>query len=118
MVTRSKFEGYFHSNASLKTEPELKEDLKALIPAFTDELVTDILTHYPKADYQDVFYRREAIMGDMFINCPTKWILAATVKKKKGAYKLLFQAGTELHGASAEYVFDPNVDRKLLLLFR
>lgn len=67
---------------------------------------------YPASDYPNAFYRRQSILGDMYIDCPTKWIMEASIKKKKGAWKVYFDAGSQLHGATAEYLFDPNYERK------
>ena len=38
--------------------------------------------------------------------------MEASIKKKKGAWKVYFDAGSQLHGATAEYLFDPNYERK------
>jgi hypothetical protein len=112
MVSRDKYEGYFFSNASLRNEVELVADLQILIPGATKDFLSKILNLYPQSDYQNVFYQRQSILGDMFINCPSKWIMDTAVQKHEGAWKLYFGAGSQLHGATAEFLFDPNYERK------
>jgi carboxylesterase type B len=127
MVTRDKFEGicvtesgrkvltsigYLYSNASLKTEDELARDIKKLFPTGSDDFVRQVLDSYSAKDYQTTFDRREAMIGDLYTNCPTAWLLKASAKKNKGTWKLQFNTGSQIQGASAEYVYDPGFERK------
>jgi carboxylesterase type B len=127
LVTRDKFEGmlelkakedmlmeigYLNSNASLKTESELAKDIKKLFPGGSDDFVGQVLDSYPAKDYQTTFDRREAMVGDLYTNCPTAWMLSATAKKNKGTWKLQFNTGSQIQGAGSEFVYDPGFERK------
>jgi hypothetical protein len=104
--------GYIFSNASIKSETELIDDLRNLIRGATDTFIQEILKRYPANEYDSTFYRRQTILGDMFVDCPTSWMMAANIKKKKGAWKLFFDTGSQLHGSTAEFLFDPNYESK------
>jgi hypothetical protein len=89
----------------------LISDLQSLIPAATEPFIAEVLQLYPAEDYEDIFDRRQTILGDMYVNCPSAWIAQASFNRT-GNWKLIFHAGTELHGATAEYLFDPNYESK------
>jgi hypothetical protein len=99
----------------MRNEVDLTADLQTLIPGATNDFLSTILKLYPQSDYQNVFYQRQSILGDMFVNCPSKWIMDSAVQKHERAWKLYFGAGSQLHGATAEFLFDPNYERKYCL---
>jgi len=106
--------GYLNSNASIKTEDELRSDLTTLFTNGDDQFVQNVLDVYPSKDYESQFSRREAMIGDLYTNCPSAWMLAAMAKKNRGTWKMQFNAGSAMQAASSEYLYDAGFERKSL----
>lgn len=110
--------GYRNCNKSLTTENDLAWDIKNLFPGGSDDFVRQVLDAYPAKANETVFDRREAMIGDLYTNCPTAWILQASVKKNKGTWKLQFNStGNQPQGTDVEYVQDPGFARECPYLF-
>ncbi len=100
------------SNRSATTNESFHADLRALLPNGNDDFFARLTKLYPGKDY---YQRRFELMGDYFVNCPTAWLLAAVNKKKMPAYKLIFKAGDENHGAESRYIYRDNRTYQIML---
>lgn len=65
---------------------------------------------YPTSAYNTTFDHRVAIFGDVYVCCPTYWLAAAMTDWGLPVYKLLFYAGSTIHGATSPYVLGLNGD--------
>jgi hypothetical protein len=63
---------------------------------------------YPRDAYNSTFWQRQTLFGDFIINCPTYYMASATADAGLPAYKLVFNAGTQLHGATSPFLLNPN----------
>lgn len=68
--------------------------------ATTDLLASSLnLTHKGNSEY----WRAQQIYGDYVINCPTYYQASAFASNNLPVYKLIFNAGTEIHAAPAVF---------------
>lgn len=123
-------QGVIFSNASINAESEVQPDLSLVWPAATPSFISQALSLYPLSDFQgsfltnpilsvyssldpplagdSVFYQRASIFGDFIIDCPTRYMAQAVASYNVPVYKLRFAAGSELHGATAPFLFQIN----------
>lgn len=104
--------GLLNSNASIVTEEDLARDVKNLFLEGSWDFVRQVMDSYPASEYQSVFDRKQAMIGDLYTNCPTAWILKASAKKYRGTWKMQFNAANQSQGASGAYLYDTSFDRK------
>jgi carboxylesterase type B len=111
LASRALWEGRVFSNPGVTTNESFHADLRALLPNGNDDFFARLTKLYPGKDY---FHRRFELLGDYFVNCPTAWLLAAVSKKNMPAYKLIFKAGDENHGAESRYIYRDNRTYKIM----
>jgi carboxylesterase type B len=70
---------------------------------------------YPRLEFNSTFWQRQTLFGDFIINCPTRWVSEAVELLGNPAYKMVFNAGNQLHGATVPFLFDPAYGCELLL---
>ncbi|KXH42585.1 acetylcholinesterase [Colletotrichum simmondsii] len=134
LVNHNGYEGILFSNTTMTTQDELLADLQTLWPSLPESKIADLLEFYPTSTYNgtvldrltvlaalsastgqelelsDVFARRQAIFGDSLINCPTTYIATAATKAGTKAYKMIFDAGNQLHGATVPFLFSTTIN--------
>lgn len=130
VILKLTFQGVIFSNASINAESQIQPDLLQLWPAATPSFVSQVLNLYPLSDFQgsfltnpilsyyssldpplagdSVFYQRASLFGDFIIDCPTRYMAQAVSSYNLPVYKLRFAAGSELHGATAPFLFQTN----------
>ena len=108
MTDREGYEGYGFSNQSLSTPSDLTTDLQTLFPAATPSFLDRLYQLYPSAAYNSTFFRRSALFGDFIINCPTNYMSSALSDAGQPTYKLLFNAGSQLHAATGPLMQQSN----------
>jgi carboxylesterase type B len=54
----------------------------------------------------DAVMQRQAIFGDVLINCPSNYIANGVSAAGLDAYKMVFNAGIKIHGATTFYLFN------------
>jgi carboxylesterase type B len=106
LVNRDGYEGYIFSNASQTTQAEETVDLQGLFPFAKEAFFTRLYSLYPESDFNATFWDRQQLFGDFIINCPTYYMASAVSDWGIPTYKLIFNAGTELHGATVPFLFD------------
>jgi hypothetical protein len=108
LVDHNGYEGYNYGNQSITTAAESQADLQTLWPAATASFFDRLYQLYPRDAYNSTFWQRQTLFGDFIINCPTYYMASAMADAGLPAYKLVFNAGTQLHGATSPFLLNPN----------
>ena len=106
LVDHNGYEGYNYANQSITTASESQADLQTLWPAATTSFFDRLYQLYPREAYNSTFWQRQTLFGDYIINCPTHYMASAMADAGLPAWKLVFNAGEQLHGATAPFLFD------------
>ena len=85
-------------------------DLQTLFPFAKESFFNRLYSLYPESDFNATFWDRQQIFGDFIISCPTYYMATAVSDWGLPAYKLIFDAGSELHGATVPFLFDTTLD--------
>lgn len=136
MIDRDEDEGLAFTNSSITTEQEVLEDFAKLWPDGTDYYAEIVLRLYPESiyntthlddltifeilkdagipfgNYSNAFVRRSAAFGDAIVNCPSSYMARHFADAGLPVYKLIFNAGYQLHGATGSYLFSNYTDGK------
>lgn len=104
MVNRDGYEGVAFSNRNETTMAEETMDLQHLFPYAKQSFFDRLYQLYPASAFNSTFYQRAQLFGDFIIDCPTYYMASAVSDWGNPAYKFLFYAGTELHGAIYAFV--------------
>ncbi|KAH7374054.1 Alpha/Beta hydrolase protein [Cadophora sp. MPI-SDFR-AT-0126] len=130
MVDHSLYEGALFSNFLTNTSATLRQEIQNLWPAASSSKVDNILHAYSSINttalrdgsiflnvvqdalstVSDTFVKRQAILGDSYVNCGTMHIATAVRTAGLAAYKMIFNAGYQLHGAVSNYVFSKDIN--------
>ncbi|KAJ4295596.1 hypothetical protein N0V90_007609 [Kalmusia sp. IMI 367209] len=108
IVSREGYEGWAFSNQSMMTIEEEKNDLRTQFPYADDSFIDKLYALYPSEDFNSTFWHRQTWFGDFSINCPSRYIAASIAATNTPVFKELFDAGTQLHGATGVFLFDLN----------
>ncbi|KAK3069600.1 hypothetical protein LTR53_011947, partial [Teratosphaeriaceae sp. CCFEE 6253] len=108
------YEGFIMSNQSAHYAGETA-DFKIIFPSATDAFFDKLYSIYPRSAYNSTLFQRSAIYGDYIINCPTYYMASAVSKQNLAAYKLVFDAGSQLHGATKPFLHSVNQSNNLTL---
>ncbi|KAF2019520.1 alpha/beta-hydrolase [Aaosphaeria arxii CBS 175.79] len=102
LIDRDMYEGWSFTNMSLETKEDEEKDLRTVFPYATAEFRKRLDEVYPREAFNSTLSRRATWFGDMTIHCPTR--LLAEVHAN--AWKLVFNAGTQTHAATAFFLYD------------
>ncbi|RYP71489.1 hypothetical protein DL771_004744 [Monosporascus sp. 5C6A] len=128
MVNRNFWEGFGFTNTSLSTIEDVRSDLAALWHDPDQQYAETALTLYPESSHNvsnlqelvyyeqikaalgveslsDAFVRRSLLFGDAIVNCPTTYIAISVADAGLPAFKMVFNASFQLHGATAPYLY-------------
>lgn len=108
LVDHNGYEGYNYGNQSITTAAESQADLQTLWPAAKTSFFDRLYQLYPREAYNSTFWQRQYLFGDYIINCPTYYMASAMADAGLPSYKLVFNAGTQLHGATSPFLLQPN----------
>ena len=97
LVDRDGYEGFAFSNQSVLTTEDTTADLQQLFPYAKQHFFDRLYQLYPAEAYNSTFWQRQALFGDFIINCPTYYMAAASSDAGVPTYKLIFNAGTQVH---------------------
>lgn len=117
MVNRDGYEGVSFSNRNETTMAEETMDLQRLFPYAKQSFSDRLYQLYPASAFNSTFYQRAQLFGDFIIDCPTYYMASAVSDWGNPAYKFLFYAGTELHGAIYPFVEGADVHGKVFFSF-
>jgi len=136
LVDRNGVEGTFFTNFSETRYSEIVADLSTLFRSAPKEFTERLLSLYPASTYNSTWLhdiniikaiesesstqynfsvplaKRVALFGDATINCPTHYIASAIAGAGIKAYKLVFNAGTQVHGATGSFIMTSTINRK------
>ena len=99
------FSGFTFSNRSETTVAEETADLETLFPASTPSFLKRVYSLYSRSDFNSTFFQRQRIFGDFIIDCPT-YYMSTAASDYSPTYKMIFDAGSQLHGASNPFLFN------------
>ena len=108
LVNRDGYEGVVFSNSSLTTQAEETADLQLLYPLADANFFEELYQHYPASDFNSTFYQRSQIFGDSFVDCGTMTMALKMSQRSQPVWKMLFDAGSKLHGATEGFLFGAN----------
>lgn len=110
---------------SITTESEVTSDLLTLWPQADEAFVQEVLGLYPQSAYKgaqslpssaetaepqligdSAFGQISQLFGEYIIDCPTTYMAEAMKATRMPVYKLVFNAGSQTHGATGAYLFD------------
>ncbi|KAF5515964.1 Lipase 1 [Colletotrichum siamense] len=60
-------------------------------------------------DVSAPYVQRQAIFGASVVDCPSTTIVQASIDAGQKAFKMVFEAGTQLHGATASYLWSKDI---------
>lgn len=63
---------------------------------------------YLNEAYNSAFWQRQTFFGDFIVDCPTCYMTAAMAGQGIPTYNMIFNAGDQLHGATAVFILGPN----------
>ncbi|KAF2156464.1 alpha/beta-hydrolase [Myriangium duriaei CBS 260.36] len=106
LVDHDQYEGFIFSNQSETTVREETADLKELFPYATDDFFTQLYALYPPTSFNSTFFQRQQIFGDFIIDCPTWYVADAMSRSGLPTWKMVFDAGTQKHGATEGYLYN------------
>jgi hypothetical protein len=73
----------------------------------------DILrTLFGTGTLPDAVVQRQAIFGDVFVNCPTNYIANAVSTAGLATFKMVFNAGMRIHSSTLMYLWTETTDRR------
>lgn len=83
----------------------LLADLATLWPAATPSFFARLLELYPAEDFNSTFWKRAQIFGDAMIDCPSYYVASALADAGMPAYKMIFDAGSQVHTATQPFLY-------------
>lgn len=105
LVDHEEYEGALFTNISLTTVGEELADLSQLWPRAKSSFFTRLFQLYPASAFNSTFFQRQQIFGDAFVSCPTWQMAAAVSNAGQPVYKMIFDAGTEIHGSLIPFAY-------------
>ena len=87
---------------------EEQVDLQFLFPYAKPSFFNRLFSLYPASAFNSTFFQRQTIFGNFIIDCPTYYMASAFSDQGLATYKLIFNAGTELHGATRPFLHSTN----------
>ncbi|KAK0945676.1 hypothetical protein LTR29_002788 [Friedmanniomyces endolithicus] len=108
LVDTETYEGFIFSNQSQRTVADETADFQIIFPYAKNSFWTRLYELYPASAFNSTFFQRQTIYGDYIINCPTYYMASAVSDFGLPAYKLVFNAGTEEHGATRPFLHNTN----------
>ncbi|KAK0261024.1 hypothetical protein B0A54_11791 [Friedmanniomyces endolithicus] len=107
MTNRDGYEGYNYSPKNETTQEEETVDLQVIFPYAKQSFFHRLYQLYPAEDFNSTLFQRQSIYGDYIIACPTYYIATASSDWGQPTWKMIFDAGTELHGADGPFLWGP-----------
>ncbi|GAM86419.1 hypothetical protein ANO11243_044330 [Dothideomycetidae sp. 11243] len=106
IVDRDEYEGVLFSNRSETTVAQETADLELLFPNARQSFFSRLYSLYPAKNFNDTVSQRQQIFGDFIIDCPTYYMATAASDHGLPTWKMVFDAGTELHAATSPFLYN------------
>ncbi|OCL08234.1 alpha/beta-hydrolase [Glonium stellatum] len=116
LLDRDGYEGYAFTNKSENITAEETADLQTLFPFAQQSFFSRLYELYPKEAFNSTFFQRQTWFGDFIINCPTYYMASALSDWGLPVWKLIFNAGSQQHGATHSIIFDITYGCKSIIL--
>ncbi|GJC85872.1 lipase 2 [Colletotrichum liriopes] len=130
LVDRDMHEGPYFTPLTVYTEEDLLTALKALWQTVSDSTIKSILELYPPSVYNSslvastdwfdalapgfdasaAWVQMQAIFGASIVDCPSTTIVQSVIDAGQRAWKMVFEAGIQLHGATMPYLWSEDID--------
>ncbi|KAF7523486.1 hypothetical protein G7054_g11748 [Neopestalotiopsis clavispora] len=133
MIDRDGDEGLAFTNTSIATDQDVLQDFAKLWHDSTGFYANIVMDLYPEsiynashiddltyfnilkqegmsANFSDAFVRRSSAFGDAIVNCPSSYIASHFADAGLPVYKLIFNAGSQLHAATGAYLFSSYIN--------
>ncbi|KAJ5815254.1 hypothetical protein N7474_007031 [Penicillium riverlandense] len=110
LVNREGYEGVGFTNTSETNIAEEVADLQTLFPNAKKSFYNRLFELYPASDFNSTFFQRAKVFGDFVIDCPTYFMSTAVSDSGNPVYKLVFDAGSELHASLAPFLETVNLN--------
>ena len=110
IVDHDGYEGYLYSNMSENTQELEQQGWEEIFPYAKQSFFDRLYQLFPREEFNGTFWQRAEIWGDYIIDCPTYYMASAVADAGLATYKLIFNAGTQLHGATAPFIYAANDD--------
>ncbi|KAK4891690.1 hypothetical protein LTR27_009698 [Elasticomyces elasticus] len=108
LTNRDGYEGYNYSPKNQTTQEEETADLQLIFPYAKQSFFNRLYQLYPAEDFNSTLFQRQTIYGDYIIDCPTYYMATASSDWGQPTYKMIFNAGSQLHGADGPFLWGPN----------
>ncbi|KAH8797930.1 carboxylesterase [Xylogone sp. PMI_703] len=99
MTNREGYEGITFSNQNVTTMVQESLDLQTLFPYAKQSFFSRLYDLYPRSSFNSTFYQRAQLFGDFIISCPSYYMATTVSDLGIPVYKLIFDAGSQLHGS-------------------
>ena len=106
LIDHDGYEGPLFTPQNLTTFAQADADLHTLWPAANQSFFDELYQLYPASAFNSTFFQYSTIFGDALIACTTRTVAKYVSAANLDVWKFIFRAGTELHGATAAYIFD------------
>lgn len=115
LTNREGYEGITFSNPNETSVTQETVDLESLFPNAKQSFFNRLYELYPSSDFNSTFYQRAQLFGDFIISCPTYYMASAVSDSGNPVYKLIFDAGAQVHGSLIPFTETVNLEGKKTL---
>ncbi|EMC98112.1 hypothetical protein BAUCODRAFT_32113 [Baudoinia panamericana UAMH 10762] len=107
LTNRDGYEGYNYSPKNETTQDQETLDLQIIFPYAKQSFFKRLYQLYPADAFNSTLFQRQSIYGDYIIDCPTYYMATATSDWGQPTWKMIFNAGSQLHGADGPFLWGP-----------
>jgi carboxylesterase type B len=104
LTNRDAYEGVLFSNLNETSITQELLDLENLFPYAKQSFFNRLFQLYPSSTFNSTLFQRQQIFGDFIITCPTYYMATAVADSGRQVYKMVFDAGSELHGSLSPFL--------------
>ncbi|KAF2094927.1 carboxylesterase, partial [Rhizodiscina lignyota] len=114
MTNHDGYEGFNYRDKNISTMQDVVTGFESLFPTATPSFFKRLFELYPASNYNSSFFQSAGIFGDYIIDCPT-YYMATAASDYVPVWKMIFDAGTQLHGADKDFLFNTSFGGMCLL---
>jgi carboxylesterase type B len=139
IIDHNFWEGLAYTRVSLQTTEDVLSDLSALWHDADQQYAETALSLYPESSHNasnlkdltyyeqfkellggqepsNAFVQRSLLFGDAIVNCPTTYIAQAVAEAGLPAFKMVFNASHQLHGATDASVYSSDINGTFVII--
>lgn len=110
LTDREGYEGVLFSNRTETVMAQETTDLQTLFPYAKQSFFSRLYQLYPDMHFNSTFYQRAQLFGDFIIDCPTYYMATAVSNWGVPTWKMIFDAGSEIHGSLIPFTETVNLN--------